>query len=188
MTGRPRVSLEERFWRFVLKTDGCWLWTGRLVRHGYGQISLGGRHPKRAAAHRASWEIANGPVPDGLWVLHHCDNPPCVRPDHLFLGTAKDNSRDRDIKGRGKMPVGVGQPGELHPSARLTESQVLEIRRRYAEGSISQRRLADEYGIHQTHVSDIVIGRAWSHVPGPRAHGGVVKGTPSALGGMSVSP
>jgi len=86
-------SIEERFWAKVEKTDDCWLWTGATFGDGYGNCS-------RLRAHRVSWELANGPVPGGLCVLHHCDRPLCVRPRHLFLGTRKDNSDDKIAKGR----------------------------------------------------------------------------------------
>lgn len=94
------APLEERFWRRVKKTDGCWEWTGGLLSSGYGACFVGAYS---TGAHRVSWELANGPIPDGLWVLHHCDNRPCVRPDHLFLGTVLDNNRDAIAKGRRRL-------------------------------------------------------------------------------------
>lgn len=87
-----------RFWSKVRKSDECWIWiAGRYFPAGYGQFFLDGRDMR---AHRTSWTIVHGPIPDGLWVLHKCDNPPCVRPDHLFLGTRSDNMRDCVSKGR----------------------------------------------------------------------------------------
>lgn len=88
---------QDRFWRKVVKGDGCWLWTGHRGSGGYGRFWLNG---KQVLAHRTSWEITNGPIPDGLYACHRCDNPPCVKPAHLFLGTALDNAEDRDRKGR----------------------------------------------------------------------------------------
>lgn len=82
------------FWSMVAKSDGCWVWTGTRWSTGYGRL-VGGR-----AAHRVAWELTNGPIPRGLLVCHHCDNPPCCRPDHLFLGTSKDNAMDASAKGR----------------------------------------------------------------------------------------
>lgn len=93
-------SLAERLWAKVDRTESCWIWTGGTNIKGYGCIGLGERGRGKALAHRVSWELAFGPIPDGLWVLHHCDNPPCVRPDHLWLGTAADNNRDMVAKGR----------------------------------------------------------------------------------------
>src|SRR5687767_4720826 len=89
--------LSERFWEKVRKTDGCWLWTASRNAKGYGQIMYQ-RRPIHA--HRVSWQLANGPIPDGLCVLHRCDNPQCVNPGHLFLGTIVDNNRDMFAKGR----------------------------------------------------------------------------------------
>lgn len=98
MTGRPQTSLAERFWEKVVKSEGCWEWSGARSKHGrYGIINVGGRSTK---AHRVSWELNRGPIPPGAKVLHHCDNPPCVRPDHLFIGTQADNLADGRRKGR----------------------------------------------------------------------------------------
>ncbi len=103
-TVRP---LEDRFWAFVVKGPGCWTWTG-ATSAGYGRIREGRAGTRYIGAHRVSWELANGPIPDGLFVCHKCDNPPCVRPDHLFLGTAADNVADMIAKGRGRKPARVG--------------------------------------------------------------------------------
>lgn len=88
----------DRFWEKVTKGDGCWEWQGARIPHGYGNMTV----PDHGHdyAHRISWQLHNGEIPAGLWVLHHCDNPPCVRPDHLFLGTAQDNVDDSIRKGR----------------------------------------------------------------------------------------
>lgn len=96
---RPK-PLADRFWPKVQKGEGCWEWIGSRNAAGYGKMTVGGRGAGHVRAHRVSWELANGPVPEGLWVLHTCDNPPCVRPDHLWLGTRLDNMRDCASKGR----------------------------------------------------------------------------------------
>jgi len=95
------MNTGQRFWAKVKKTSGCWLWVGAKQRRGYGYLHNGG-HSKRKPirAHRYSWEIHNGPIPAGLWVLHKCDAPSCVNPAHLFLGTRSDNMKDAASKGR----------------------------------------------------------------------------------------
>jgi hypothetical protein len=94
-----------RFWAKVSKGDGCWIWTGSRNPKGYGRLNTGNRV---RLAHAISWELSHGAVPDGLWVLHRCDNPPCVRPDHLWLGTAADNTADMVAKGRQRF-FGLGR-------------------------------------------------------------------------------
>tara|TARA_Y100000310_G_scaffold14352_1_gene14541 strand:- start:175 stop:714 length:540 start_codon:yes stop_codon:yes gene_type:complete len=120
-----RGTLEERFWAKVKKGPGCWLWTGATRPGGYGNLFTfrdKGRRNHFTSAHRASWEIHYGPIPDGLLVCHRCDNPPCVKPEHLFLGTNKDNQRDRRQKGRAIDTADV--PTEL---PLLTPGEVLDI-------------------------------------------------------------
>jgi HNH endonuclease len=102
-----RENIVKRFWARVRKTDACWEWTGSTRHFGHGHLNVSGR---RVLAHRFSWELANGPIPPGLQINHHCDNPPCVRPDHLYLGTQADNTRDRVERGRSR--------GGRRPSAR----------------------------------------------------------------------
>ena len=94
-------ALLRRFWSKVQPTEGCWLWTGARSTEGYGYIGVGPRrNHKDVLAHRLMWELTYGPIPNGLWVLHRCDTPSCVRPDHLFLGTHQDNMDDMKRKGR----------------------------------------------------------------------------------------
>jgi len=144
-------SIEERFWSLVSigNDDECWPWIGHRV-HGYGRIRIDS-DDKRALAHRLSWEFANGRNPGKLNVLHRCDNPPCVNPSHLFLGTQRDNIDDMLRKRR--QPHGV-----RHWSARLSTDQVAEIRRRRAAGERTID-LAAEFGIDRSHVSNIASGR-----------------------------
>lgn len=100
---RLTATLEERLRsRLVVMPSGCHEWQGSRSAWGHGRLNRGRRGEGNIAAHRAAWELANGPIPDGLFVCHHCDNPPCCNVEHLFLGTAKDNSHDMSVKGRAK--------------------------------------------------------------------------------------
>ena len=152
------IPNDVRFWKYIKKTPICWIWTG-AVNNGYGYFTL--TDPRRnMLAHRFSYELHVGPIPDGMMVCHECDNPACVRPDHLFLGTSQDNTDDMISKGRQK-PV----RGEKSWNARLSESDIQAIRRRLASGE-SQVSIAGDYNVHQTHISQINLGKAWKHVKG----------------------
>jgi hypothetical protein len=142
-----------RFWAKVEKTETCWLWRAAGHKSGYGNFYNGTR---AEGAHRVAWAIANGPIPEGMSVLHHCDNPPCVNPAHLFLGTAKENGIDCQAKGRTTR-------GERNAHARLTTPEVRDIRRLVRSG-ISQRRVAAQFNVHFGTVSDIIRRRRWAHV------------------------
>ncbi len=142
----------ERFWKKVRKSEGCWIWEGCRHPDGYGRFWLNGKHQP---AHRVAYAITHGPIPEGLWVLHRCDNPPCVRPDHLFLGTSLDNVSDRDRKGRG-----ADVSGERHPRARLTRSDVLNIRAAKKNG-IRATVIAEQFRVHRCHIGRIVAGTRW---------------------------
>ena len=156
----PTISHEAWFWRKVRKTSGCWEWQGRTDKDGYGIMKVG---PHNARMHRFSWELHNGPIPDGLWVLHHCDNPPCVRIDHLWLGTATDNDADRHAKGRSRGGSTNRARGSHNGSSKLTEAEVLEIRRRWASGE-TQTAISLSVGIAQTNISQIVLRKRWTHI------------------------
>jgi len=148
-------TLEERFWRHVHKTDSCWLWVGSKNQQGYGNISIGRVQGKSRCmlAPRLAWKIANGDIPEGLHVLHSCDNPPCVNPEHLWLGTQTDNNRDMRNKGRNPRPY-----------AKLTESQVRDIRALYWESTepvYYVPRLASEYGVTDDCIWSVVRFRDW---------------------------
>ncbi len=126
----------------------CWPWTWSRTKAGYGQIVYRGAHHY---AHRLAWEMTRGAIPGKLFVLHHCDNPCCCNPSHLFLGTIQDNTADMVAKGRHRVEY-----GETHPTAKLTDAVVAEIRRRWIAGGISQVQLGKEYGVHSSWVSRIV--------------------------------
>ena len=133
--------------------SGCLEFIGCRTPHGYGHIGRGRRGDGYAIAHRAAWELAHGPIPEGLFVCHHCDNPPCCNVDHLFLGTAADNNHDRARKGRT-----VVQSGERHKDAKLTTEQVAELRR-LAPIVRNHAELGRRFGISKQHARAIVLGQ-----------------------------
>src|SRR5215207_4914988 len=134
------IPAAERFWKHVRKTPTCWVWTGGAARNGYGVFR--DDRSRHVAAHRFSYELHYGPFNLSLSELHRCDNPPCVRPDHLFLGTYADNAQDMKAKDRHTR-------GERFATVKLNTDQVREIRARYSAGGISQRQLAAEYGVSE---------------------------------------
>lgn len=136
---------------------GCGLWEGATTRSGHPQISVGNRIVR---AHRVAWELAHGTIPDGLCVCHKCDTPQCVNPDHLFLGTVGDNTRDMVRKGRGVAPE-----GERNGNARLTIAAV----RLVLDASGPAQAIATRLGLSPSTVRDIRIGRTWRSVPGTRS-------------------
>jgi hypothetical protein len=152
--------MADRFWPKVMKSAGCWEWTaGRFEDKSgktYGAF-YAGRKKRMDFAHRVSWELVNGPVPDGLRVLHMCDNKKCVRPDHLFLGTQKDNVCDMINKGRNYIARGVG-----NGNAKLTEDQVRRIRVAY-KNTHTGAELAAKFGVSRSHIS-YVVSRNWQHI------------------------
>lgn len=160
---RPLKSPEERLWESVEKTDGCWIWHGYTSPAGYGQIGIGN---KLEFTHRLSWEIANGPIPDGMVICHHCDNPACVRPDHLFLGTLADNNHDMKLKGRIRNAGTLGlNYGEANGNSRLTREDVIAMRSAYDSEGKTFTDIANEYNVSISTASRIVQRVSWKHVP-----------------------
>ena len=145
-------TLQERFEDKVIPdpNSGCWLWTASITSAGHGQFSLNGA---TVGAHRASYEFHIGQIPEGMWVLHKCDVPSCVNPDHLFLGTHQDNMDDMNVKGR-------STHGTKHWAVKLTEGKVLEIR----DDRRSCRVIARDYGISHSLVNKIKNYELWTRL------------------------
>jgi len=150
----PRPSLMQLFLsKFRKEPSGCWVWLGSLNNRKYGKIKFLGRC---ISSHRLSWELHNNKIiPHGMCVLHRCDNPPCVNPDHLFLGTNSENSKDMTNKNRQAKGIRNGQ-------SVLTEDAVLEIRRRSNESS---RSLGLEFNVSKTTILNIINRKRWRHIP-----------------------
>lgn len=170
----------KRFWSKVDTSAGmfaCWIWLGSRDFRGYGKFWLKGTNVR---AHRASWKIIHGEIPEGLLVCHQCDNPSCVNPAHLWLGTDKDNADDRERKGRtakgGRTrPKSVAKGfrngrythpettarGEKHGLSKLTNDLVREIRQRFANGETNKTLLASEYGVRDAAIGRIISRKTW---------------------------
>lgn len=158
-------TAEERFWAKVDKSGECWLWkAGRFVGPGYGAVK---RNGKQLRAHRVSWETRFGPVPAGRFVCHSCDTPSCVRPDHLFLGTAADNMADCRAKGRiasGDRNAAHAHPElmprrERHGRAKLSAATAKAIRVAYRRGN--GLVLARKYSVGSSTIYRVVKGESW---------------------------
>lgn len=150
--------IEDRFWSWVDFADDCWLWTGGKS-HGYGLF-----HPAKGEsirAHRFAYELTHGSITDELFCLHRCDNPPCVRPDHLFLGTHEENVADMMSKGRGRSYSAIGEEHHLH---KVMEDEVRQIRVMYKPGVISAKKVGEMFGIHEDTVRQIASRKTWKHV------------------------
>ena len=148
----------NRFWSKVDvgNPDECWEWkASKRNKQGYGCFSM---NRKNESAHRVAWELINGKIPKGIHVLHRCDNTGCVNPVHLFLGTHQDNMRDRDKKERRTPAIGSN-----HGLAKLTEKDIPEIRKLF--GKLSMRKIAKLYGVSDTIINYIKIGKTWRHIP-----------------------
>jgi hypothetical protein len=137
--------------------SGCTIWTKSRDRFGYGYASVKGR---RIYMHRFAWETVNGPIPAGLCALHKCDNPPCCNPDHLFIGTRRDNNADKMAKGRQSHGEPHAHRGSSHGHAKLTEQDVIAIRRDW----ISHESVAARYGVSASLISMIRARKIWTHI------------------------
>lgn len=164
---------EERFYMQCEKrSSGCWEWRGgKTAKDGYGRLRVCG---VKTCAHRFSYQMHKGPIPEGMLVCHTCDNRACVNPDHLWLGTHSDNSTDCVVKGRdyaSRMPNNIrnkGVPkrrGENHTASKLKEEDVRKIRAIYAVGGISALNLGKCFGINKATTLNIIHRKLWKHVP-----------------------
>ncbi len=153
-TGKPNNTAppEQRFWRFVQKTDSCWLWTGTTNGHGYGHFTVSGRHAVKRGAHRFAYELMVGSVPRGLDLDHLCRNRLCVNPAHLRPGTDAENVADMVSKGRQRGPA-----GRMNGNVKIVESDVIAIRACRA----TQREIAELFGISRAQVGRIQRGERW---------------------------
>lgn len=170
------MDINERFDRKIDKSGNCWIWTAAVGSHGYGVIAI--RHGVYMLAHRFAYERANGPIPEGLFVCHTCDNRKCVQPEHLFVGSNADNMADARAKGRLKgisrpkwdsqhpqrMNPGLILRGEQHGNAKLTESAIREIRSADVSRRGSKAVLSRKYRVADQTITRIVRGESWAHV------------------------
>jgi hypothetical protein len=155
---RKEPSIRERMRANIKVVGECWEWQGKPMENGYGRIRY---LNEDRLAHRLMYELEVGPIPDGLHILHSCDNPPCVNPAHLRPGTQAENLADMDAKGR---RVSYKRDGERNPRAKLTEAQVLEMRRLYAEG-VSCKELTERFNAPLSRVESVVYRNSWKHLP-----------------------
>lgn len=139
--------------RVQVAEDGCWLWTAYCMKNGYGLFRMSSHHQRSRLAHRASYVLFNGEIPDGLDVMHSCDNRRCVNPDHLSVGTRQENMRDAVNKNRAAR-------GETHGRGRLSERQAIEI----LEAAGPHKEIASRFDVSAATVSDIKRGHRWSHL------------------------
>ncbi len=158
----PKIQpLEQRFWSKVNKSKSCWLWIGPKNNAGYGMITIKARRPRCTwYAHRIAWELTNGPIPDQsprLCICHRCDNPSCVNPEHLFLGTDRDNVLDAFAKGR-------RLKNRRPKSTRFTPEQIKEIRRAYVPYKMGCREIGEIFGASQIIIWRIVTRRIYAYV------------------------
>lgn len=156
------MNIQDRIMNHVqIDENGCWIWTGSKSPEGYGKMGIGSRKDatrRTARAHRVSYTVFVGKIPENYDICHKCDNPSCVNPAHLFPGTEKENVADMDAKGRRGFVL-----SEDHPKAKLTENDVMEARTLRKQG-FSYYRLAKMYGVYRETMRQAVIGKTWKHM------------------------
>lgn len=162
ITLKQRIDWAARFLEnTVAGPNGCILWTKSCGPDGYGIFTIGTSTSDEA--HRVAFRLFIGTIPDGQCVLHHCDNPPCVNPQHFFLGTRTDNNKDRHAKGRTVLPTRRAR-GEEASKAKLTVFEVLHIREAFSSGLITKSELARCYNVTASAIHSIIIRENWKHV------------------------
>lgn len=156
----PRETAEQRFWKYVIKRspDDCWEWSGWIGSNGYGGFHAEGKHVR---AHRFSWQLHNTKIPRGMCICHTCDNRKCVNPNHLFVGTYKDNVHDSMKKGRFFHPK---VDMENNGMAKLTVSDVKKIRCMYEKGEMTQKDIGKTFGVTQANISIITKRTGWNKI------------------------
>lgn len=157
MKKRRLQSIEQRLNAYIDKSGSCWLWTMNTYNYGYGKLSIG--KGKQVRAHRYIYEQSKGKIPEGMMVLHTCDNPRCCNPEHLFLGNQKDNMVDAKEKGR------IGYKaffGDKHSNSKLTMEQVAEIKQLYLSGKYYQSELSKMFKVSQPVISKVILGQSYS--------------------------
>ena len=156
LTTTERLRFSEKW--IPEPNTGCHLWIAAKSGKGYGRFTARVGGAKRThGAHRIAWTLTNGPIPAGMLVCHKCDNPPCVNPEHLFLGTPMDNTSDMKAKGRGAC-------GEASGGSQLTSHAVTEIRALRAGGAL-MREIAARFGVHKTTILNVLHGNSWKAAP-----------------------
>lgn len=143
----------NRFFKYVEKTNKCWNWVGAKSKFGHGRFKIKG---KLYSPHRLIWAWTVGAIPEGKLICHTCDNPACVNPSHLFLGSFSDNMKDAYSKGRMRIPYNEGEQIKWH---KLTQKQVVEIRK--LSLIKTQTELGEIYGVHRRTIGDVLIGKTW---------------------------
>ena len=158
----PTPKQIAKFWSKVNKTSTCWVWTRGKIAFGYGRVRFGTGKGLLYLAHRVSYTLTYGPIPRDLYVCHRCDNPPCVNPEHMFLGTARDNALDSVSKGRFN-GWGGAKKGSSQPYAKLTEDDVRQIRVLRSHG-LTYREIAKRFGVSISAIVNIIRGTTWRHI------------------------
>lgn len=146
---QERASRERFLEKVSVSADGCWVWTAKIHKDGYGQIKVGGRYGKTLAAHRVSWMMFRGRIPNGLYVLHSCDTRSCVNPEHLFTGTAQHNTDDMLKKGRGQ---------DYSKVRKISDEQAVQMQKMHASGGVTYKEVGEAFNVSNAQAWRICNG------------------------------